>query len=367
MAEKKGIQLTSIAGFPAGVTSRLAELWITTAEELVSAAVQEGGLAGLAEFTGQDQTEMTRLVELAQLALPPTVSFAPGDIEPHGLGSLDEAPDTAPGEEPPSFAPLPPSVDLHSRLPGVRNQGQRGSCVSFACTAVREMLLGPQSVQGDLSEQFLYWNAKQNDGIPGEGTFVHLAMGLLKSDGICPESVWPYNPAVVPGNVGQDPPPATAKDQAKPFRVLEAEKITPTWVDSIRQVLADERPVAFAVPVYTYWFTEPARSTGDIRLPLPSDHKEGGHAMCMVGYESDATAPGGGVFLVRNSWGTTWAGQNSLAPGHCRIPFAYINQYASAAFSARVSSEPPPPPPPPPPPLTFWQKIQEFLKRLFGG
>ena len=33
----------------------------------------------------------------------------------------------------------------------------------------------------------------------------------------------------------------------------------------------------------------------------------GGHAMCMVGYQDDADVPGGGYFLVRNSWGTAWA------------------------------------------------------------
>ncbi|MBN1373143.1 MAG: C1 family peptidase [Anaerolineaceae bacterium] len=366
MAEKKGIPLTSVAGFPADVAAKLAGLWITTAEELVGAAVQEDGLAGLAGFTGLDESEMTRLVELAQAALPPSMSFAPGDIDRHGLGALDEPPAEPPGEEPTRFAPLPPAVDLHGRLPGVRNQGQRGSCVAFACTAVREMLLGQPSTQADLSEQFLYWNAKQHDGYPGEGTYVHLVMGLLKSDGICPEPVWPYVPTPIPGNIGQDPPPPDARNKALPYRITDTQKITATWVDSIREVLAENRPVAFAVPVYTYWFSEPARSTGDIRLPLPTDPKEGGHAMCMVGYEVDATAPGGGVFLVRNSWGTGWAGNNSLAPGHCRIPFDYISQYSTAAFSALVS-EVPPEPVEPEQPLSFWQKLMEFLKRLFGG
>ena len=115
MAEKKGIPLTSVAGFPANVAAKLAELWITTAEELAGAAVQEDGLAGLAGFTGLDEAEMTRLVELAQAALPPSVSFAPGDIDRHGLGALDEPPTEPPGEEPARFAPLPPAVDLHGR------------------------------------------------------------------------------------------------------------------------------------------------------------------------------------------------------------------------------------------------------------
>ncbi len=52
MAEKKGTALSSIQGFPAEVIQKLADLWITTAEELTSAAVQEGGLAGLVTYLG---------------------------------------------------------------------------------------------------------------------------------------------------------------------------------------------------------------------------------------------------------------------------------------------------------------------------
>jgi hypothetical protein len=52
MSEKKGVLLSSIAGFPAEVIQKLAGLWITTAEELVSAAAQAGGPASLAGYLG---------------------------------------------------------------------------------------------------------------------------------------------------------------------------------------------------------------------------------------------------------------------------------------------------------------------------
>ena len=99
--------LSSIQDFPAEVIQKLAEFWITTAEELVSAALQEGGLAGLGTLLGLPEAEVTRLVEQAQAALPPGVSFAAGDIETHGLGALDELEEGREGEAPTSFAPLP--------------------------------------------------------------------------------------------------------------------------------------------------------------------------------------------------------------------------------------------------------------------
>jgi hypothetical protein len=340
MAEKQGIPLTTIDGFPEEAARRLAELWITTAEELVGAAVREDGPRGLAGHLGVSDDEVMDLVERAQAALPPQVSFAPEDIQRHGLGAMDEPEDEEPDEAAVAFAPLPAHVDLRERIPPVRNQGARGTCVAFACTAVREFLLGEESARGDLSEQFLYWDCKQWDGYPGSGTWIRVGMARLRQDGVCTEPVWPYNPHPIAGNEGQGPPPGDAVEMAADHRIGASDKLRARWVDTLRQALADGRPVAFAVPVFTYWFTEPVRSTGDVRLPLSTDNEEGGHAMCIVGYEDDPEVAGGGFFLVRNSWGTTWAGGSAVEPGYARIPYAYIAQYASAAYTASVAAPP---------------------------
>jgi len=359
MAEKKGTPLSGVAGFPAEVAEKLAKYWITTAEELAGAAVQPGGLAGLVNVTGQSETETTRLVELAQAALPAGVSFAPGDVQVFGLGAMDER---EPGEErqvPPSFAPLPPAVDLRPRFGPIRNQANRGTCVSFASTAVREFLLGGASPQGDYAEQFLYWACKQHDGYPGSGTYIKTAMQRLEMDGVCTEPVWPYNPNNIPGNEGQDPPPPGAVEKARLHRITGWTRLTPTAVDGLRQVLSENKPVAFAVPVYTSWFMEPTRSSGDIRLPLPGENIEGGHAMCLVGYETDGETPGGGYFLVRNSWGTTWASSSQAGPGYARMPFAYINQYCNSAFTAELNGVIPEPE------KSFWERLLEWLRSIF--
>jgi len=366
MADKSGVPLTGIEGFPPEVADRLAGLWITTAEELVSAAVQGNGPSGLAQVLDLPVEQVIQLVDLAQSALPFGVSFDPGDVQSFGTGALDEPDDedTRPTAAL-SFAPLPSKVDLHDRMPPILNQGQRGTCVSFACTAVREFLLGPDGGHRDLSEQYLYWDCKQHDLIPGAGTFISVGMDRLLADGQCPEQIWPYNPSPVAGNEGQNPPPPNAAAEASPFRITETQKLPARSIQSLRQALADGSPIAFAVPVYTYWFTEPVRRTGDIRLPLPGDHREGGHAMCMVGYEEDPQVPGGGYFLIRNSWGTSWASQSSISPGYARLPFAYMEQLASAAHTAKVA--PAPKPPEDPPADNFFTRLLKFLRNLFGG
>jgi hypothetical protein len=357
MAEKKGTLLNTIQDFPAGAIEKLAAYWITTAEELLGAAVQEGGIAGLSEATGLSQDDVVHLVERAQAALPPGVSFAPGNVQPHGLGALDETnPNFRASEGPVSFAPLPPSVDLHGRFSPVRDQGQRGTCVAHACTAVREFLTDQQSPQSDFSEQFLYWDCKKHDLVPGVGTFIGVGMDRLEFDGIPGENDWPYNPNPIPGNEGQGPEPAGILVKASPNRIGSSSGLPATNVDGLRQALASGSPVAFSVPVYTHWFTEPTNSSGDIRMPLPGEKVEGGHAMCMVGYETDPGVPGGGYFLVRNSWGTGWASQSAIAPGYARIPFAFINQYGKTAYTGSTQSKP----------KSLLERILAWFRNLFG-
>jgi hypothetical protein len=362
MAEKQGIALATIDGFPEAVANQLAGLWITTAEELVSAARQAGGLEGLAEHLGLAEDEVGDLVDLAVAALPAGVDFAPDEVLAVGLGALDEPESEPPDAEPVSFAPLPGQADLRSRMPPVRNQGRRGTCVAHACVAVREYLLGEESTGGDLSEQFLYWRCKETDGHPDlAGTWIRVGMERLKEDGVCVEQIWPYNSNPVSGNEGQGPAPGGAEQAAHEYKIADATKLQARWVSALRETLAGENVVAFSVPVYTYWLVEPTRSSGDVRMPLSTDPLEGGHAMCLVGYEDDPEVPGGGFFYLRNSWGERWGRNNSLGAGYGRIPYAYLTEHGRSAYAASAPIEPPEEE------KTLWERFLEWLRDLFGA
>jgi C1A family cysteine protease len=235
-------------------------------------------------------------------------------------------------------APPPPQVNWIAQMPPVRDQGQRGACVAFAALAIVEQYQGIQNAYQAMSEQFLYWNCKQNDGKPqGYGTYLAIAMPLLQRDGCCLETTWPYNPAVVPGNEGQDPPPAGAQADALNYKVTPYHQLAPTSVQNIKSELARQRCVAFDIPVFNSWYqsTEVAR-TGELTMPIPNEQPVGGHAMCIVGYQdTPADDPlGGGKFIIRNSWGTTaWANQSAYQPGYGTIPYAYIASYGQEAYS----------------------------------
>ena len=54
--------------------------------------------------------------------------------------------------------------------------------------------------------------------------------------------------------------------------------------------------------------------TGRVPMPGPNEALLGGHAVLAVGYDDAA-----GVFLIRNSWGSSW-GQR----GYGAMPYAYL-------------------------------------------
>jgi C1A family cysteine protease len=49
----------------------------------------------------------------------------------------------------------------------------------------------------------------------------------------------------------------------------------------------------------------------------------GGHAVPVIGYIDDASQPGGGVFIVQNSWGTGWGYK-----GYFYMPYSVLRSKA---------------------------------------
>lgn len=293
--------------------------------------------------------ELARYLNLSQSALQsvlsqvaPAVGAALGPPHKrHPLGvRLDRIPRPryslmrAPG----IASQLPASTNLISQMQPIKNQGDRGTCVAHATGAVAEHYWRGRGQVIDLSRQFLYWDCKQHDGDPNvEGTWVAVAMQRLAADGCCLEQTWPYVPTPIAGNESQDPPPAAALAEAATFKTPEGQQIAATAVTDIKAALAGGFPVAFSIPVFNSWYrNDEVYRTGELVNPLPGEGNVGGHAMCLVGYQDDAsaTAQGGGRFWIRNSWGTVWASQSVLGvPGYGTIPYSYIAANCTEAFS----------------------------------
>ena len=58
-----------------------------------------------------------------------------------------------------------------------------------------------------------------------------------------------------------------------------------------------------------------------------------GHCVTLAGYEDNPDYPGGGTFIIRNTWGTGWQ-----ANGFARMSYNYFRHYANDLLSFHVST-----------------------------
>jgi hypothetical protein len=119
------------------------------------------------------------------------------------------------------------------------------------------------------------------------------------------------------------------------FATAETQEFARSDITGMRTCLAEGRSLAFSLPVFDSWFKSSAMARwGLITLPLPGEPPRDGHALAIVSYQDDTETPGGGYFLVRNSW-QPWAWDAVCQPGYGCIPYAYVSRFASTIFSAR--------------------------------
>lgn len=337
------------AGLVDGLTyARLRAVSVTTVEELLGliAANPEaviGFLPGLdlpqVQVDGAAKARSSILAEFDRFEHPEFAMGArpPADVDVEELASSEyverwiaetlSTPDTQPGSR--------REVILDCFGP-IRNQGQRGTCVAHAVCAVlecQEKRLTRESI--DLSEQFVYWAAKMNDGFPGdEGTWLHVAMPVTAQEGACREAVWSYNRSPIAGDEAQGPPPSDAKADAERHLLRGPRDLPRRGSSSMRASLDNGHPVAISVPVFDNWESNPAAdTTGLIPMPLPNSVLVGGHAVCATGYGWDPEFAGGGYFIIRNSWGTGWAPKSPVSAGYGALPFLYIDRYGYEAWT----------------------------------
>lgn len=213
--------------------------------------------------------------------------------------------------------------DVRDRLPTIKDQGRRGTCVAFAATTGHEML---RADGVDLSEEFMHWAAKERDGLPdvAEGTTLAAAARALADLGQPPEVLWPYDDA----RDVRDPayrPSDEAITEAAGRRLAGGHAISPTSA-ALRDALDQGLPVLLGLRIHATWFGQ--LSDGRIPVPAADAVALGGHAVLLAGYEDGGVAAGeDGYFIVRNSWGEDWGDG-----GYGYLPYAYVAAHGLQAW-----------------------------------
>jgi hypothetical protein len=341
LPEFGGTSIDDIADIRSEDVSKLKALGFSDAEQVVGALAVPGVNDEMKRTVGLGDAAWDDLVQKLQAAVLAPMAAAPPDDLP--LGALAPTPETE--EEMRNLAmpaiaaeDLPPSVNHVELMSPNRQQGSRGTCVSFALTAVHEYFQRQSGKPAtDFSEQFLYHETKMIDGRPDLcGTWQLKAAQVLKDLGQCSEQVWPYN-GDPPCN-GNGVRPANARDEAA-RHTLETVILEPRSVSAIKSALAKGCVVGFSIPVYNSWFqSQETRRTGRITMRIGKEPVNGGHAMVLIGYQDHAVSPGGGFFILRNSWFGQWGTQCPFGDGNGTIPYAYISNENWEAVTTPVPS-----------------------------
>jgi hypothetical protein len=343
-------RLKDISAISTDVQKSLQDLDIVRADQLTAAASIAPVRGALARHLGITDQQLENAVVAASATLKEESAVPQQPVRNFPLGALRPPPQAqaAALSIPLSSthlarASLPSSANLVPKMSPIRNQGGRGTCVAFCLTAIHEF--ETRAKNDNFSERFLYYKAKAIDGSPAEcGTTQDAASKVLATSGQCMEKTWPYNPNDSCNDHGALPKSANA-DGAK--HKISLTGLNPHDIVSIKTAVAGRRPVGVSIPVYVSWYQSPTTErTGRITMPIGGERDVGGHCVCIVGYQDDGAntvteTPGGGFFILRNSWSTVWGHDCSFGAGYGTIPYAYIAAYNWEAYGLPVKKDNP--------------------------
>lgn len=221
---------------------------------------------------------------------------------------------------------LPAKVDLRSKCPAVYDQGSLGSCTANAIGAAYEYDQMNHHTQTSKptpifhpSRLFIYYNERAKEGtvLDDAGAIIEDGVKSVSTQGVCPESMWAYD--ITKFTVK---PPKEAYAYAKNCHVTKFRKLNQD-VTQLKTCLAQGLPIVFGMDVYQSMQSDNAATTGMVPMPQPNEEQLGGHAVLIVGYDDnkvyDVATNAKGVFIVRNSWGTSWGDK-----GYFYLPQKYV-------------------------------------------
>lgn len=200
-----------------------------------------------------------------------------------------------------------------SRSLPIWDQQDGGACVAFSSAAAFAILLKQNGGSNyDPSRLFIYSQAKYMDNRPYSddgGLYLRDACALLRLNGTCRDSTWPYNAAKFAVR-----PPAGVVDEAEAVSGRISYYLANPTLPVLKYILQGlNTPVLITFEVYNTFV--PDASTSLIPIPIVgTDTALGGHSMLLVGYDDSKNA-----FLARNSYGAQWG-----VAGHCWMPYTYI-------------------------------------------
>ena len=213
------------------------------------------------------------------------------------------------GDVRPSTVVLPPKISLRDKMPPVFDQGHLSSCTANAANALWAFVHGG----GPYSRLQVYYNERQINGTVDQdcGAQIRDSIKVLNTIGAGLEEHWPY----IESNFAIEPPATELAEAAMDKAVVYSRLLTR---EDYRTCLSEGFPFIIGIMLYNEFEGDDAADTGMIPMPNQDSQFVGGHAVCVIGYDTDKN--GHDMYEVRNSWGDDWGSE-----GNFFLPAAYLD------------------------------------------
>lgn len=198
---------------------------------------------------------------------------------------------------------LPNNYDLSHFLPPIGNQGNQGSCASWAVSYyMKSMQERIQSGEPFLSSTIMSPSYTYNQISQGNcgSTSLTQTLTLLKERGVCPMDSFPYfdnNCATQPSNIHHE---LAQNAKISDFKYLSGNNM----VAEMKTLLVNQTPILISLFLSSEFGLKDEFNLTAYREHRVNYDSERCHGMLVVGYSDTYHA-----FKVVNSWGENWGDQ----------------------------------------------------------
>jgi autotransporter-associated beta strand protein len=208
------------------------------------------------------------------------------------------------------------NINGQSWLTSVKDQKSTGMCWDFAACGVLEakymLTRNDNSYKPDVSEQQLVCEDQWMGDVGGG--YQSLALNYLTSHGAAVETECPFteaqDSAVWDANVAQYGYGLAPGWENRMFKSTANSNYLGTSIADVKNYVKTIGPLALFM-----------RADDDFYIPSPGSYR-GNHSIVIVGFTDNASAPGGGYWIIKNSWGAGW---NSGGPTYMRMGYGAVD------------------------------------------
>jgi C1A family cysteine protease len=208
-------------------------------------------------------------------------------------------------------------------MPPVYDQGQLGSCTGNAIAGAMEYERDRQGLSDFVPARlFIYYNERALEGTVSSdsGAVIRDGIKVVNKDGVCPESLWPYDIGVFAVKPPKRCYVAAVTDKAVQYLAIQT-------LGDLKDAVCSNLAVVFGFTVYESFQSPAVAQTGVMPMPKPGEATVGGHAVMAVGYSDPK-----GQVIVRNSWGPSWGDA-----GYFYMPYEYMTGTKTSSDASPIN------------------------------